>query len=192
MRCRCSRSARRSALAPGFDVLFAGRTVQAVGTAVFLPLLMTTAMRLVPAARRGHMMALVTAVPAGHRRSGPRCPVSCCPSGAGGGCSSSAPDRRGGPGPGRGETEELHHHPEPVTLDVLSLVLSAVRFGALVYGLASIGESVSGHALACTERTSRDATCCVLQDGSSAPSRCRSSYKPPPARSSADLLGASL
>jgi DHA2 family lincomycin resistance protein-like MFS transporter len=36
--------------------------------------------------------------------------------------------------------------PEPVTLDVLSLVLSAVGFVALVYGLASIGESVSGHA----------------------------------------------
>lgn len=53
-----------AAAAPGFGVLFTGRIIQAVGTAVFVPLLMTTAMRLVPEARRGSIMALVTAVPA--------------------------------------------------------------------------------------------------------------------------------
>ena len=42
-----------SALAPGFPVLLAGRIVQATGTAVMVPLLMTTVMRLVPAERRG-------------------------------------------------------------------------------------------------------------------------------------------
>lgn len=36
--------------------------------------------------------------------------------------------------------------PERVTLDVPSLLLSIVGFGGLVFGLASIGESVSGHA----------------------------------------------
>lgn len=36
--------------------------------------------------------------------------------------------------------------PEPVALDVASLALSVIGFGGLVHGLASIGESVSGHA----------------------------------------------
>lgn len=53
-----------AAVAPGFEVLLAGRIVQAAGTAVFVPLLMTTTMRLVPESRRGQMMAVVTAVPA--------------------------------------------------------------------------------------------------------------------------------
>lgn len=53
-----------AAAAPGFGVLLAGRIVQAAGTAVFVPLLMTTAMRVVPESRRGRIMAMVTAVPA--------------------------------------------------------------------------------------------------------------------------------
>ncbi|GAB3324151.1 DHA2 family efflux MFS transporter permease subunit [Geodermatophilus aquaeductus] len=134
-----------AAAAPGFGVLFAGRIIQAVGTAVFLPLLMTTAMRLVPAARRGSMMAIVTAVPAVAPAVGPALsgvvlsqlswrwlfllmlPVAVLALAFG--------------------AWKLRNTttPEPVTLDVLSLVLSAVGFGALVYGLASIGESVSGH-----------------------------------------------
>jgi MFS transporter, DHA2 family, lincomycin resistance protein len=135
-----------AALAPGFGVLLAGRIVQAAGTAVFLPLLMTTTMRLVPVARRGQMMAIVTAVPAVAPAVGPALsgvilsalswrwlfilvlPVALLALALGG--------------------WKLRNTttPEPVTLDVLSLVLSAVGFGALVYGLASIGESVSGHA----------------------------------------------
>ncbi|QIS43540.1 multidrug efflux MFS transporter (plasmid) [Clavibacter capsici] len=35
-------------VAPGFGVLLFGRIIQAVGTAVVLPLLMTTAIRLIP------------------------------------------------------------------------------------------------------------------------------------------------
>ncbi len=135
-----------AAVAPGFGVLFAGRIIQAAGTAVFLPLLMTTAMRLVPVARRGAVMAIVTAVPAVAPAVGPALsgvvlsalswrwlfilmlPVAVLALGLG--------------------ALKLRNitTPEPVTLDVLSLVLSAVGFGALLYGLASIGESVSGHA----------------------------------------------
>lgn len=135
-----------AALAPGFGVLFAGRIVQAVGTAVFLPLLMTTAMRLTPVARRGSVMAIVTAVPAVAPAVGPALsglvlsqlnwrwlfilmlPVAVLAMALG--------------------AAKLKNSttPEPVTLDVLSVALSAVGFGALVYGLASIGESVSGHA----------------------------------------------
>ncbi|MCW2131923.1 DHA2 family efflux MFS transporter permease subunit [Arthrobacter sp. VKM Ac-2550] len=133
-------------VAPGFGVLFAGRIIQAVGTAVFVPLLITTTMRLVPASRRGRMMALVTAVPAIAPAVGPAVSglvlsqlswrwlfilmlpiiVATLTLGA----------------------VKLRNvtAPEPVTLDVLSLLLSVVGFGGLVFGLASIGESVSGHA----------------------------------------------
>lgn len=129
-------------IAPGFGVLFAGRIIQAVGTAVFVPLLITTTMRLVPVSRRGRMMALVTAVPAvGPAVSGLvlsqlnwrwlfilMLPIIVATLVLG--------------------AVKLRNVtvPERVSLDVLSLLLSAVGFGGLVFGLASIGESVSGHA----------------------------------------------
>lgn len=51
-----------AALAPGFPVLLAARVVQACGTAVMMPLLMTTIMELVPASRRGRFMGNVSVV----------------------------------------------------------------------------------------------------------------------------------
>ncbi|BCW70709.1 DHA2 family efflux MFS transporter permease subunit [Arthrobacter sp. NicSoilB8] len=135
-----------ASLAPGFGVLFAGRIVQAVGTAVFVPLLITTTMRLVPAVRRGRMMALVTAVPAVAPAVGPAVagfvlsqlswrwlfilmlPIAVVTVAL-----------------GAAKLKNLTV-PEQVTLDVPSLLLSIVGFGGLVFGLASIGESVSGHA----------------------------------------------
>ncbi len=51
-----------AALAPGFPVLLAARVVQASGTAIMLPLLMTTVMTLVPAAERGRRMGNITIV----------------------------------------------------------------------------------------------------------------------------------
>jgi MFS transporter, DHA2 family, lincomycin resistance protein len=135
-----------AAVAPGVGVLLAARIVQAAGTAVFVPLLMTTTMRLVPVARRGQMMAIVTAVPAVAPAVGPA--VS--------GLVLSALSWRWlfilvlpfallSLALGAWKLRNITI-PEPVTLDVLSLVLSAIGFGALVYGLASIGESTSGHA----------------------------------------------
>lgn len=135
-----------AAAAPGFGILLSGRIVQAAGTAVFVPLLMTTTMRLVPQSRRGRLMALVTAVPAIAPALGPAIsglvltflpwrwlfilvlPLAVVALVAG--------------------AFRLKNitTPEPVTLDLLSLALSAIGFGALVYGLASIGESTSGHA----------------------------------------------
>lgn len=50
------------ALAPGFAVLLAGRIVQACGTAVMVPLLMTTVMTLIPAERRGQTMGTISIV----------------------------------------------------------------------------------------------------------------------------------
>ncbi|WP_203567359.1 MDR family MFS transporter [Aestuariimicrobium ganziense] len=48
------------ALAPGFEVLLGGRVVQASGTAVMMPLLMTTILNLVPMHKRGQTMGLVS------------------------------------------------------------------------------------------------------------------------------------
>lgn len=77
------------AIAPGFGLLLAGRIVQACGTAVMLPLLMTTVMRLVPANRRGAMMGTISIVIAVARRSGRPSAARCCPRWAGAGCSGS-------------------------------------------------------------------------------------------------------
>lgn len=49
-------------LAPGFEVLLLARIVQAFGTAIMLPLLITTVMTLVPPARRGAMMGSISIV----------------------------------------------------------------------------------------------------------------------------------
>jgi DHA2 family lincomycin resistance protein-like MFS transporter len=49
-------------LAPGFDVLLIGRVVQACGTAIMFPLLITTVMELVPPATRGRTMGNISIV----------------------------------------------------------------------------------------------------------------------------------
>ncbi len=134
-----------AAIAPTFGLLVAGRVIQASGTAVFLPLLMTTTLRLVPAGRRGQMMAITTAVPSVAPALGP----------ALSGLVLSALSWRWlfilmlpiavaalalGAWKLRNTTT-----PEPVALDVPSLLLSAIGFGGLVYGLSLIGEASAGH-----------------------------------------------
>ncbi|MFC3961533.1 MFS transporter [Nocardia jiangsuensis] len=134
-----------AAVAPTFGVLVAGRITQASGTAVFLPLLMTTTMRLVPVARRGRMMAITTAVPAVAPALGP----------ALSGVVLAAlswrwlfilmlPIAVGALVLGAWELRNTTT-PEPVAMDVPSLLLSAVGFGSLVYGLSLIGEASAGH-----------------------------------------------
>ncbi|WP_203338407.1 MDR family MFS transporter [Nocardioides limicola] len=49
-----------AAVAPTFEVLLLGRVVQAAGTAVMMPLLMTTLMTVVPESDRGRVMGNVT------------------------------------------------------------------------------------------------------------------------------------
>ncbi|MEI5674693.1 MULTISPECIES: DHA2 family efflux MFS transporter permease subunit [unclassified Nocardioides] len=135
-----------AAIAPTFGVLVLGRVVQASGTAVFLPLLMTTTMLPVPEGRRGRMMAITTAVPAVAPALGPALsglvltslswrwlfilmlPIAVVALVLG--------------------AWKLRNvtTPEPVTLDLVSLALSAVGFGSLVYGLSLLGEASSGHA----------------------------------------------
>ena len=51
-----------AAFAPGFGVLLVARIIQASGTSVMIPLLMTTVLNLVPPARRGSFMGTVSIV----------------------------------------------------------------------------------------------------------------------------------
>lgn len=49
-------------IAPGFTVLLSGRVIQAAGTGVMMPLLMTTLMSVVPVSQRGLWMGMVSMV----------------------------------------------------------------------------------------------------------------------------------
>ncbi|GAB3700213.1 MDR family MFS transporter [Corynebacterium nasicanis] len=51
-----------AAWAPAFSILLTGRIVQAVGTALIMPLLMTVALTVVPPERRGSIMGVITIV----------------------------------------------------------------------------------------------------------------------------------
>ncbi|GAA2176514.1 DHA2 family efflux MFS transporter permease subunit [Agrococcus versicolor] len=135
-----------AALAPGFEMLLAGRIVQASGTAIMMPLLFTTALSVIAPERRGRIMGVISIVIAVAPAVGPT--VS--------GLILSAFEWRWlfvfvlpiavlslvlGAVFVRNLTETQASH-----LDVPSVLLSAIGFGGLVYGLASIGESAEGHA----------------------------------------------
>ncbi|MFI9010897.1 DHA2 family efflux MFS transporter permease subunit [Actinosynnema sp. NPDC053489] len=133
-----------AALAPGFPVLLAARVVQASGTAIMLPLLMTTVMTLVPPARRGAVMGNISIVISVAPAIGPTVsgvvldvfswramfwvvlPISVAALVLGLRWVSRI-----------GETSSA-------PIDPLSVVLSVFGFGGLVYGLSSIGHSGSG------------------------------------------------
>ncbi|MEA5360747.1 DHA2 family efflux MFS transporter permease subunit [Amycolatopsis sp., V23-08] len=130
-----------SALAPGFGVLLAGRVVQACGTAVMLPLLMTTVMRLVPPQKRGATMGTITIVIAVAPAIGPT---------IGGAVLSSLgwrwmfwivlPLSLAALVIGLLRLR-LDSETRRVPLDVPSVLLSAIGFGGLLYGLSSTGEA---------------------------------------------------
>lgn len=135
-----------AALAPGFGILLVGRIVQASGTAVMMPLLFTTVLNVVAPERRGRMMGVISIVISVAPAIGPT--VS--------GIILSALDWRWmfwlvlpiallALGLGavwvRNVTET-----QRVRFDVLSVVLSALAFGGLIYGLSSIGEAAAGNA----------------------------------------------
>ncbi len=133
-----------AATAPGFEVLLAGRIVQATGTALMIPLLMTTVMNLVPVNQRGQVMGLIGIVIAVAPAIGPTIsglvldqldwrwmfwimmPIA---------LSSLAT----GIIWVRNVTS-----PQGAHLDLFSVVVSALAFGGIVYGLSSIGESAHG------------------------------------------------
>jgi MFS family permease len=144
-----------AALAPGFPVLLAARVVQAGGTAIMMPLLMTTVMTLVPPARRGVMMGNISIVIAVAPAIGPA--VS--------GLVLSLlgwrflfwlvlPIALAALVLGLQQVTDVGE-PEPMRIDVGSVVLSALGFGGLVYGLSSFGQP--GGSTAITSRCAASA-----------------------------------
>ncbi|GAA2727386.1 MDR family MFS transporter [Cellulomonas aerilata] len=135
-----------AAVAPGFVVLLAARVVQASGTAIMMPLLMTTVMTLVPAARRGLMMGNISIV------------ISVAPA-LGPTLSGFVIGRFGWRGiflvvlPIALATLALGarwlvtvSETSRARVDLVSVPLAALGFGGLVYGMASIGEAAEGGA----------------------------------------------
>ena len=133
-----------AALAPTFGVLVAGRVVQASGTAIMLPLLMTTVLTLVPPRDRGRIMGRVSIVISVAPAIGPS--VS--------GLILNAFDWRfifwlvlplalGAVVLGALRMQNVTES-RALPLDVLSVILSAFAFGGLIYGLSSLGEAVRG------------------------------------------------
>ncbi|WP_033289528.1 MDR family MFS transporter [Amycolatopsis jejuensis] len=127
-------------IAPGFTLLMAGRVVQAIGTAVMIPLLMTTVMRLVPPQRRGATMGTISIVIAVAPAIGPT---------IGGAVLSSLgwrwmflivlPLSVAALITGMLQLR-IESETRAVPLDVPSVILSAIGFGGVLYGLSSIGE----------------------------------------------------
>jgi DHA2 family lincomycin resistance protein-like MFS transporter len=134
-----------AALAPGFGLLLTGRIIQASGTAIVLPLLMTTALGFVAPHRRGAMMGLISIVISVAPAIGPTAS----------GLVLSALDWRwlfwlvlpialialtvGA------LTIKSVSETSRVRFDALSIALSAVAFGGIIYGLGSFGEGGGSH-----------------------------------------------
>ncbi|MDT0169107.1 DHA2 family efflux MFS transporter permease subunit [Pseudarthrobacter sp. BRE9] len=135
-----------AAVAPGFEVLLLARIVQAGGTAIMLPLLMTTILTLVPLAKRGAVMGNVSIAISVAPAMGPTVsglilehftwrfmfvfvlPVALAALAIGAKYLTNV-----------GE-------PEKARLDALSVVLTVPAFGGLVYGLSQIGGGHGGQA----------------------------------------------
>jgi MFS transporter, DHA2 family, lincomycin resistance protein len=131
-------------IAAGFPMLLGGRIVQAAGTAMILPLLMTTTLTSVPIAHRGTVMGLNSVVISVAPAIGPTIsgvlvdslgwrwlfglmlPVAAVVLLIGLAAIRTTGERRSAP------------------LDVPSVVISAVAFGGLVYGLASAEALLDG------------------------------------------------
>jgi len=132
-----------AALAPTFGVLLAARVVQGVGAAVLIPLLMTTVMTIVPASRRGTMMGNISIVISVAPAVGPTVsglilsalpwpfifwcvlPIAVAALVIGLRLMTNVGETTG------------------VPIDWISIPLSALGFGGLVYGLNAVGEGVT-------------------------------------------------
>lgn len=133
------------ALAPGFAVLLAGRIVQACGTAVMVPLLMTTVMKLIPAERRGQTMGTISIVIAVAPAVGPTLsgfilgslnwrwmfwivlPIALL-----------------GLTAGWIWLRVTDEREQPTRIDPVSVPLSAIAFAGLVFGLSELGAPGNG------------------------------------------------
>jgi DHA2 family lincomycin resistance protein-like MFS transporter len=126
-------------VAPGFEVLVVARVIQASGTAIMMPLLMTTLMTVVPPHMRGRMMGRVSIVMSLAPAIGPTLsgvildtlnwrsifgivlPIALVMLAVGARWMENI-----------GETR-------PAPIDVRSVILSALGFGGIVFGLSQIG-----------------------------------------------------
>lgn len=133
-----------AAAAPMFEVLLLGRVVQAAGTAVMMPLLMTTLMTVVPESDRGRVMGNVTMAISVAPALGPTVsgvvlqlgswrllfllvlPIAAAVTWSG--------------------LRHLENVGEPVVSDIdwFSVVVAGVGFGSLVYGLSRFAEGEIG------------------------------------------------
>jgi DHA2 family lincomycin resistance protein-like MFS transporter len=128
-----------AAIAPGLEVLVVGRVVQAAGTAIMMPLLMTTVMTLVPPDQRGKMMGNISIVMSVAPAIGPVLA----------GLILNYLDWRmlfavmlpiGLVALAIGYRMMLNvTTPRYAPLDIFSVILSAVAFGGIVYGLSGLG-----------------------------------------------------
>jgi DHA2 family lincomycin resistance protein-like MFS transporter len=128
-----------AALAPTFPVLLAARVIQASGTAVMFPLLMTTLMAIVPERDRGRVMGNVTLAMSVAPALGPAVSgvilqslswrwifIVVLPIAGLLGIAGLSRLRNVGT-------------PTAGTVDWLSVVIAAIGFGSLVYGLSEVG-----------------------------------------------------
>ena len=128
-------------IAPGFAILVTGRVVQATGTAIMMPLLMTTIMTIVPPHMRGRIMGNVTLVIALAPALGPTLSGAVLePLGWRGVFGVVLPISALALIAGilwiRDVSDKDTHH-----LDPLSLLLALVAFGGVVWGLSGLGEA---------------------------------------------------
>ena len=133
-----------AAFAPGFPVLLAARIVQGSGTAIMIPLLMTTIMTIVPERGRGRMMGNVSIVISVAPAIGPFIggllltiagwrwmfgvvlPIAVVALVIGGRMMTQIGDRTRAP------------------IDILSVPLAALGFGGLVFALNAVGSTAAG------------------------------------------------
>ncbi len=132
-----------AAVAPGFEILLLARIVQASGTAIMFPLLMTTVMNLVPAATRGQMMGNISIVISVAPAIGPTIsglilsvldwrfmfilvlPIALAALAVGARLIANVTE------------------PRPTRIDVPSVILSALGFGGVVFGLSNLGTATT-------------------------------------------------
>lgn len=133
-----------SAMAPVFGVLLAGRVIQAAGTAVMMPLLMTTLMTVVDESDRGRVMGNVTMAISVAPALGPT--VSGLILGFGSWrllFLLVLPIAIGVAWSGLRRLENVGETSES-TVDWASVVIAALGFGSLVYGLSRFAEGEVG------------------------------------------------
>jgi MFS transporter, DHA2 family, lincomycin resistance protein len=135
------------AIAPTFGILLFARVVQASGTSIMMPLLMTTVLQLVPLSDRGRIMGRISVVMSVAPAIGPAVsgiivqaldwefvfwlvlPIAAAVLVIG--------------------IAKVPNISEPrrAPLDFLSIVLSAFAFGGIVYGLSALGATAEGDEL---------------------------------------------